>query len=355
MNFQVNSTKIGIYNTAWRLIVDSSGNGGIGTTNPGYALDVNGGVNALTIQTPELRTTTLDFTTGGGEIQSVANFGTQISHVDPNPLNNTSLYVTAGYIALDGVTSDHNAMIYLGDSAGCPTSSWFRIENNGTSGTASCTGNHFQDLAVGKLYLTSLQYADIAEIMNVNPSAHLESGDIVTSSREVNASSNQLQQSNTVYDSSVVGVVSSPQTATMVLGINGSDPANEWNVADKKPIALTGKVLVKVSSTNGPIAKGDLVTTSSISGFGMKATQNGQIVGKALADFDPNSKTEKFINCPSGTPSQIKCAQLLIFLNITWQGGLSSQNTNLLQAQINNQQTEIEDLKQQIQNLQSSK
>ena len=45
---------------------------------------------------------------------------------------------------------------------------------------------------------------------------------------------------------------------------------------------------VKVSLENGSIKKGDRITSSSISGIGMKATDGGRVVAIALEDFIPD-------------------------------------------------------------------
>jgi hypothetical protein len=52
-------------------------------------------------------------------------------------------------------------------------------------------------------------------------------------------------------------------------------------------VALFGKVFCRVDATEAPIGVGDLLTTSSVAGHAMKATDRarmaGAIVGKALA------------------------------------------------------------------------
>jgi hypothetical protein len=49
-------------------------------------------------------------------------------------------------------------------------------------------------------------------------------------------------------------------------------------------VAITGIVPCKVSTENGAIQRGDLLTTSSTPGYAMKATEHkvGTIVGKAM-------------------------------------------------------------------------
>jgi cytoskeletal protein CcmA (bactofilin family) len=51
-------------------------------------------------------------------------------------------------------------------------------------------------------------------------------------------------------------------------------------------MALTGRVPVNVSLINGPIEAGDPLTSSSIPGMAMKATEPGNIIGTALESYD---------------------------------------------------------------------
>ncbi len=51
------------------------------------------------------------------------------------------------------------------------------------------------------------------------------------------------------------------------------------------PIALVGRVPVKVTTSNGPIAIGDSIAMSSIPGVGMKAVKSGYIIGQALSAY----------------------------------------------------------------------
>lgn len=53
----------------------------------------------------------------------------------------------------------------------------------------------------------------------------------------------------------------------------------------KYPIVTSGTSRVLVSTINGPITKGDLITSSNIPGVGMKATKSGFVVGLALENY----------------------------------------------------------------------
>lgn len=71
-----------------------------------------------------------------------------------------------------------------------------------------------------------------------------------------------------------------------------------------KPIALTGRVPVKVNTSNGDIQAGDFITISSTAGVGMKATDPGMVIGKALEGYSNSD--------PSVTGS------IVVFVNLTY-------------------------------------
>jgi len=120
------------------------------------------------------------------------------------------------------------------------------------------------------------KYQDMAEW--VDSSQELPAGAVVVldSSR-----SNQVIASTTSYDSRVAGVIS------LRPGLTLGEPA-EGRVL----VATTGRVKVKVDTTNGPIQIGDLLVTSNREGFAMKSLpvevggvhihRPGTLIGKAL-------------------------------------------------------------------------
>ena len=87
----------------------------------------------------------------------------------------------------------------------------------------------------------------------------------------------KLTRSTTPYATNVAGVYS---TNPGFVGGSDEDGTNPGKV----PLAVVGIAPVKVSAENGPIAPGDLLTTSSTPGHAMKATEPklGTILGKAL-------------------------------------------------------------------------
>ncbi len=110
-----------------------------------------------------------------------------------------------------------------------------------------------------------------------------------------------VRKSADTYDKNIFGIVStapgqilSDQYATSA---DGSTKASKEAVGKNRklivenkamvvPVALEGRVPVKVSLENGGIQRGDYLTASSKPGIAMKATKSGQIIGRALEDFD---------------------------------------------------------------------
>lgn len=101
----------------------------------------------------------------------------------------------------------------------------------------------------------------------------------------VSSSQNGAVLSNVSYDSQVLGVVS--RDASIILST--TDNSNSI------PVISDGTVYVLVSTRNGAIKKGDLLTTSTMPGVAVKALDSGYVLGTALEDdANPNpSKVDK--------------------------------------------------------------
>jgi hypothetical protein len=107
------------------------------------------------------------------------------------------------------------------------------------------------------------------------------------------------------YDESVVGIV-----ATRPGWIIGQEDK------DGVQLALSGRVPTKVSLINGEIKRGDPITTSSIPGVGMKATEAGPIVGKAM---EPLNTESSLVPCNSPSTGEGSfCGTISVFVNVSW-------------------------------------
>lgn len=94
---------------------------------------------------------------------------------------------------------------------------------------------------------------------------------------------------NEIYDPAMYGVV----TESPPIALESSD-------LEGAPLVIQqGDVVVRVSSSNGAISAGDLVTTSEIPGVAQKATVNGFVLGTALESYessDPDSVGEILVS-----------------------------------------------------------
>lgn len=123
--------------------------------------------------------------------------------------------------------------------------------------------------------------ADVAEPFKMSDQ-RIAAGSVVIIDEE---HPGKLKLSAEPYDSHVAGVVS---------GANGVNPGISLRQHDtmdgEQNVALTGRVYVQATASNGPIRPGDLLTSSSIPGRAMKVTDHaraqGAILGKAMTKLD---------------------------------------------------------------------
>lgn len=81
-----------------------------------------------------------------------------------------------------------------------------------------------------------------------------------------------------------------------LLGVITLKPAIEFSPSSTNefsyPLVKNGVVEVQINGQGGPIQVGDLITSSSTPGVGMKAAQSGFVLGVAQKEFIPNSADE---------------------------------------------------------------
>lgn len=82
------------------------------------------------------------------------------------------------------------------------------------------------------------------------------------------------------YDSGTYGVINDNPIGAVEL-IDGG-----------RLINTSGTVMVNVTTINGPIKKGDFVTTSNTPGVGQLAIHNGYVLGLALEEYSESDKTK---------------------------------------------------------------
>jgi hypothetical protein len=148
--------------------------------------------------------------------------------------------------------------------------------NNGAQGFSTNAYGVYGDGKVYGFYTPDKVYAgngyvDIAE--HIDAASDVEAGDVVVIDPDHDE---RVVKSTRPYDTAVAGIIS-------------TDPAMLIGSSDTTtPLALAGRVPCKVSAENGPIHRGDLLTTSSTPGHAMKATEFklGAILGKAFGELE---------------------------------------------------------------------
>ncbi len=160
----------------------------------------------------------------------------------------------------------------------------FRDCTSGGSDLAEFYGTSDSSIAAGDIVMLDL-LKNATELMHPEPINGMTSKAWV---RKATASSNQ----------NVIGVISTNPFAEVLGEGVFSDAENP------RPVALSGRVPVKVNTSNGSIQKGDLITVSSTAGVGMKATNPGFVIGKAMSSYS-NADTHAV-----GT--------VVVFINLTY-------------------------------------
>lgn len=126
--------------------------------------------------------------------------------------------------------------------------------------------------------------ADVAEVFDVEGNiSEYETGDILVISTD---SDRTVEKSSKPYSSLVAGVYATKP------GVLLTEEHIDADISDKVPMGVIGVIPTKVCLEGGRIKRGDMLVTSSIPGVAMKAdlkkVQIGQVIGKALQDYDQN-------------------------------------------------------------------
>ena len=203
--------------------------------------------------------TSYGYTTTTGDITAVVagsglTGGATIGSATLNIGAGSYITVAADSIAVDATSANTASKVVARDGSG-----------NFSAGTITATA-------------TNAQYADLAEIYKGD--SDIEPGTVVVFGGEFEITECEEDSSH-----AVAGVIS-------------TDPAHLMNAeAEGSPVALAGRVPCKVT---GPVAKGDLMVSSSVPGHA-KADNNasaGRIIGKAIEskEGDENGVIEVLVN-----------------------------------------------------------
>ena len=210
-----------------KMRIDSSGRVGIGTTSPVAKLDVNGAIKLANIPT------------GSAPTCNATNVGTLLHNRD---------------------SSEQGALYVCTEDSGGGTYAWRQISTTNVN-------------------------PDLAEYIAVDDGL-IGRGDIVG----VNPDSAE-KLSKATGDNEPIGAISSDPG--MVLNnapsLSGKLPEQSelWS-RNYRPLALAGRIPVKVTLENGSIDSGNHIVVSALPGIGMKQTNVGKSVAIALEPFRPD-------------------------------------------------------------------
>lgn len=229
------TTPDGAMQPATRMLIKRDGNVGIGTLIPESLLH-------LSAVSPELY---LKGSSGADYSATIRLAGEAADNWQGGYMK----YDAAGNRLVLGMhpTADKNVandtQVLLIDSA---------TGNIGIQRLPDTTATDYELAVQGTIYASG---GDLAE--NILVETGVGPGDVVVIAED---DDKKLKKSDRPYDPTIAGVIS-------------TDPG--FCLAEKKegyqPLALTGQVPVKATTENGPIKRGDLLTSSSKPGYAMKA------------------------------------------------------------------------------------
>lgn len=201
-------------------------------------------------------------TTTGGSSNTLSNYATG------------TLTYTTGSGASSNSASASSSLLCTANTSTVA----FEVTKEGTS--INSTVNVNGDIFASKFWGSEVRLSnfDLAEEYDVDDTS-IGAGDVVRFKLDSATNNLVVERAEGRYDEHAIGVISTEP------GVYLKDwAANKFN---GRPVALAGRVPVKVTDENGPIKRGDFLTTSSTPGYAMKATDPGQIIGRAMEDFTP--------------------------------------------------------------------
>ncbi len=140
----------------------------------------------------------------------------------------------------------------------------------------------------------------VVSYVNLGNDKDAKEGDIVI------ATGNTVFVSSTPYQNIIFGVVT-PKPAASVKPKTLPPYAQSEGSSTTTPLITEGVALVTVNLKNGEIKRGDLITTSSVKGQGMKAIKSGYVLGNAMENFSSKNKDDT--------------KKIAVSLNIHYEGG----------------------------------
>lgn len=248
---------------------------------------------------------------GGADLLASVTFGITYSDVPMVLINSSGYTATTPPDSLDDCV---NGAAGINSTSYAITTTGFGVYLRHTDAAAVPSSLYvcYSWIAIGTA--PNSYGADLAEYYRSSDMS-IQSGDVVSLDTTQDIS---VKKSGFAYDPQMMGVIatnpgvvlgaSDGTTPGVVTALNGDDVRS--GTAQAVRVALAGRVPVKVSMQNGPIKRGDPLTASSIPGVAMKATRPGQIIGRALEDYDGSVETAAVLEEARGELTEEEAQEL---------------------------------------------
>lgn len=302
-------------NSAERMRISANGNLGVGTSNPGIQIDIQGsrsifnGVGIQLFNTNGGNTNKWVLGTGGAAVAKDAFSIGDVSVTKMTILANGNVGIgTTNPLAMLQIKSNTSGTKIPFHVEGSAGQTLFNIFADGSFGFAllstvytSSTHTCHAHPPLGGYFLTRCSsaaayvptidggggYPQTAELVSLAP---------LTKNPYLDAHAPfAVQKSTTPCDTNLFGIIGNAAE-----GADG-EKKNEHYL----PLALSGNLPVKVTMENGFIKRGDALTSSSKAGYAMKATEACKTIGYALEDATTEGTIQVFAGLGENAAPQV--------------------------------------------------
>lgn len=281
------------------LSIDATNNRvGIGLTAPTTALEVSGDIRLTTSGDQILADTSgvdnklyVPSATTRWTMESAGSMVFVLDYDNNNTGTTFSIYHDAadtGGTEVFRVTETGVTTIGTFNSAGTAALCW---DNAGDSTVNDCSGAPVADYA--ELYPTdgTVEFGDIvATSNNTTTIKRVETDRSGNASDPIAQQISILKKTDKKNQNTVIGVASANWSDFSSTGHNVIDESSH-----PLPIALSGRVPVKIRGNSAHINVGDPIISSEEAGKAMRADGAGRIIGTALEEWSPQAPKEKIL------------------------------------------------------------